>query len=111
MPARYRVRVHGRTLTVWDADPTHAATTAQEWLDYSDKAGIDPLAAVTVERIGDEPTDADLLGTLEDVPPGHPSLTAPSDRERPKWWEPALVRLVSLVRRVFARDRSSSTDV
>ena len=79
VPARYRVRLHGRTLTVWDTDPTHAAATAQEWLDYSDKAGIDPLAAVTVERIGDEPTDADLLGTLESVPPTHPDLAAPYD--------------------------------
>ena len=110
VPARYRVRLHGRTLTVWDTDPTHAAATAQGWLDYSDKAGIDPLAAVTVERIGDEPTDADLLGTLEGVPPTHPDLTASYDGYKPKWWERALVRIVSLVRRLFVRNQSSSTD-
>jgi hypothetical protein len=94
-------------VTVWDTDPTHAAAIAQEWLDYTDKAGIDPLAAVTVERIGDKATDADLLGTLESVPPTHPELTASSDGEMPKWWEPALVRIVSLVRRWFVRNQPS----
>jgi len=56
MPARYRVRLHGKTLAVWDIDPSHAGQTAQEWLDDSDKAGIDPLAAIRLDRItGDTP--------------------------------------------------------
>jgi hypothetical protein len=110
VPARYRVRLHGRTLTVWDADPSHAGHTAQEWLDYSDKAGIDPDAAVSVERIGGKPTDSDLLGTKEDVPPTHPALAASNPRHRPEWWERAFVRVVSLGRRLFVPKKSSSTD-
>jgi hypothetical protein len=97
-------------LTIWDTDPSHAAVTAQEWLDYSEKAGMDPFASVAVERIGDEPTDADLLGTLDDVPPTHPGRTASYDGTKPTWCEPALVRLMSLVRRLFVRGQSSSTD-
>jgi hypothetical protein len=54
---------------------------------FSDKAGVDPLADVSVERIGDRPKDSDLLGTLEDVPPTHPALTARYDGYTPKWWE------------------------
>jgi hypothetical protein len=111
VPARYRVRLHGRTLTVWDTDPTHARRTAQEWLDCSDKAGVDPLATVSVERIGDKVMNSDLLGTLDDVPPTHPALTASFRRYWPKWWERALVPVVSVVRRLFVRDRSSSQDM
>ena len=96
---------------MWDVDSSHAGHTAQKWLDVSDKAGIDPLATISVERIpGDMPTDSDLLGTLEDVPPTHPALTASYPRYRSYWWEPALVRVVSLARRLFARRQSSSTD-
>ena len=52
-----------------------------EWLDYSDKAGIDPLAAISVERIaGDAPMDSDLLGTLEDIPSSHQALTMSASR-------------------------------
>jgi hypothetical protein len=98
-------------LTVWDTDPSHAGHIAQEWLDFSDKAGIDPLAKISVEPIpGDTPMDSDLLGTLDDVPPTHPALTASVEREAPHWWEPALVRVVSLVRRMFVPNQSSTTD-
>jgi hypothetical protein len=103
VPARYRVRLRGRTLTVWDTDASHASDIAQRWLDYSDKAGIDPLAAVSVERIGDKVMDTDLLGTLEGVPATHPALTASFPRYKPKWWERALVPVVSVVRRLFVR--------
>jgi hypothetical protein len=110
VPARYRVRLHGRTLTVWDTDSSHAGHTAQEWLDYSNKAGIDALAVISVECIGDEPMDSDLLGTLEDVRRTHPALTTPVPRYRPKRCERALVHVVSLARHVFVPRRSSSTD-
>ena len=63
MPARYRVRLRGRTLTVWDDDPDHAVETAHEWLDHSEKLGIDPLAGATVERVGDERSAEDIDGT------------------------------------------------
>jgi hypothetical protein len=108
VPARYRVRLHGRTLTVWDNDASHAGRTAQEWLDCSDKAGIDPLATVRVERIGDRVMDTDLLGTMEGVPSTHPALTYSYPRYTPKWWERALVPVVSVFRRVFVRESSSS---
>ena len=111
VPGRYRLRLHGRTLTVWDTDPSHAGHMAQEWLDFSDKAGVDPLAAISVEPIiGDTPMDSDLLGTLEDVRPTHTALAASVPRSTPHWWEPALVRVVSLVRRLFVPIQSSSTD-
>jgi hypothetical protein len=98
-------------LTVWDTDPSHASHIAREWLDFSDKAGIDPLAKISVEPIlGDTPMDSDLLGTLDDVPPTHPALTASVEREAPHWWEPALVRVVSLVRRIRVPSESSTTD-
>jgi hypothetical protein len=98
-------------VTVWDTDASHAGHTAQEWLDFSDKAGIDPLAKISVEPIpGDTPTDSDLLGTLDDVPATHPALTASAEREAPHWWEPALVRVVSLVRRMRVPNHSSKTD-
>jgi hypothetical protein len=98
-------------LTIWDIDASRAGHTAQEWLDVSDKAGIDPLATISVELIaGDTPTDSDLLGTLEDVPATHPALTASNPRYRSYWWEPALVRVVSSARRLFAPRQSSSTD-
>jgi hypothetical protein len=110
VPARYRVRLHGRTVTVWDTDPSHAGHTAQQWLDYSDKAGIDPLVAMSVELIGDKPMDSDLLGTLEDVRSTHPALTTTSPRYRPKWWERAIARVVPLARRWSAPNQSASTD-
>ena len=98
-------------MTVWDTDPSHAGHTAQEWLDFSDKAGIDPLAAISVEPIpGDAPMDSDVLGSLDDVPPTHPALTASVLRSTPYWWEPALVRVVSLVRRLFAPNQPPTAD-
>jgi hypothetical protein len=69
VPAQYQVRLRGRTMTVWADDEAHAVATAQEWLDYSDKAGIDPSAEADVERIGDESGPDDLLGTSDRVPP------------------------------------------
>jgi hypothetical protein len=98
-------------LTLWDTDPSHAVHIAQEWLDFNDKAGIDALAKISVEPIpGDTPMESDLLGTLEDVPATHPALTAAVDREAPHWWEPALIRVVSLVRRLRGPSHSSTTD-
>jgi hypothetical protein len=44
-----RVRLRGRTVTVWDDYERHAVAIAQEWLDYSERLGIDPLATATVE--------------------------------------------------------------
>jgi Flp pilus assembly protein TadB len=55
--------LRGRTLTVWDDDERHAIAIAHEWLDYSEKLGIDPLASATVERIGDERHPEDIVGT------------------------------------------------
>ena len=63
MPARYRVRLRGRTFTVWDNDAQRAAETAHEWLDASDKAGIRPDAKAEVEQIGESLESDDLLGT------------------------------------------------
>jgi Flp pilus assembly protein TadB len=50
-------------VTVWDDDERHAVAIAQEWLDYSEKLGIDPLATATVERVGDERHPEDIVGT------------------------------------------------
>ena len=61
MPARYRVRLRGRTFTVWDVDEGRASETVHEWLDASEKAGIRPDAIAEVERIGDTPHPDDLM--------------------------------------------------
>jgi hypothetical protein len=63
-------------MSVWAHDEAHAAQTAHEWLDCSDKAGIDPQAMVRVERIGDEPCREDLLGTTEGLGPSYLALSA-----------------------------------
>jgi hypothetical protein len=39
-------RPHGDRL---GDDERHAVAIAQEWLDYSERLGIDPLATATVE--------------------------------------------------------------
>lgn len=62
MPARYRVRIRGRSLTVWDDDERSAVETATEWLDAIEKAGLREDLTATVERIGDEPEPDDLIG-------------------------------------------------
>ena len=63
MPARYRVRLRGRTFTVWDHDERRAVETAHEWLDAYEKLGFRPDAKAEVKRIGDTPHPDDLLGT------------------------------------------------
>src|SRR3954447_16276965 len=98
MPARYRVRLRGRTMSIWDHDEAHAVQTAHEWLDYSDKAGVDPQARATVEQIGDEPDPQDLLGTADGVPPSHPALASTYVPARPSLVERAVGRLVSWTR-------------
>jgi hypothetical protein len=110
VPARYRVRLHGRTVTVWDSDPSHAGRIAQEWLDFSDKSGIDPSARVSVELIPGELKDSDLLGTIQDVPPTHPALATPHAQEAAARYERVLVLLVSMARRLFRRNPSSPPD-
>ena len=58
---------------VWASDEGDAVEAAHQWLDYSDKAGIDPEARAVVERIADEPDPEDLLAITNGVPPpDHP---------------------------------------
>ena len=108
VPARYRVRLRGRTLTVWHHDEEQAVATAHEWLDYSDKAGIDPQAMARVERIGDEPCSDDLLGTTEGVGPSHPALSTTYPRAYPSLLERTVERLVVWARRWTRRRRTKA---
>jgi hypothetical protein len=108
VPARYRVRLRGRTMSVWAHDEAHAAQTAHEWLDYSDKAGIDPQAMVRVERIGDEPCRDDLLGTTEGLGPSYLALSATYARTYPSLLERAVERLVMCARRWTDRRRTKA---
>jgi hypothetical protein len=48
---------------VWDYDERRAVETAQEWLDFSEKAGIRHDVEAEVELIGDAPHPDDLMGT------------------------------------------------
>jgi hypothetical protein len=48
-------------LTIWGDNEQHAVAIAQEWLDQTEKLGIDPRAEATVERIGDAPHLDDII--------------------------------------------------
>jgi hypothetical protein len=108
VPARYRVRLRGRTITVWHHDEQQAVATAHQWLDFSDKAGIDSQAMARVERIGDEPCSEDLLGTTEGVGPSHPALSATYPGAYPSLFESIVERLVVCARRWTERWRTKA---
>ena len=106
MPAQYRVRLRGRTFTVWDHNERSAVATAHEWLDASEKLGIDPDVTFTVERIGDSPGPDDLLGTMTGTEFESHAAVVPREPLRDR----VLYSIVGFCRRLFRRSGGSAID-